>query len=160
VKVSAIIKSPNYETLIMDELFSKLKSTEIDHQIRSKIKNPGAPTIALVSGGGSSSNPSPAMFSLSSLLTITEEQVESLEDDELGLMASRFTRFHNNRQNQRRVVGPRMDALTATTPTTSLLVAPRRASRRPPLTTTTLVDARASGSTPLANTSLVGGCKI
>jgi hypothetical protein len=32
VKVLAFIKSPNYETLIVDELLSKLKSTEIDHQ--------------------------------------------------------------------------------------------------------------------------------
>ena len=30
VKVSTIIESPNYETLMVDELFSKLKSTEID----------------------------------------------------------------------------------------------------------------------------------
>ena len=51
----------------MDELFSKLKSTEIDHQTRAKIENPSAPTMALVSGGGSASNSSPAMFALSSL---------------------------------------------------------------------------------------------
>jgi hypothetical protein len=31
VKVLGIIESPNYETLTMDEIFSKLKSTEIDH---------------------------------------------------------------------------------------------------------------------------------
>jgi hypothetical protein len=31
VKVLAIIELPNYETLIVDELFSKLKSTKIDH---------------------------------------------------------------------------------------------------------------------------------
>jgi hypothetical protein len=37
------------------------------------------------------------MFALSSLLTITEEQVESLGDEELALVASRFIRFHNNR---------------------------------------------------------------
>jgi hypothetical protein len=30
VKVSAIIESPSYETLTMDKLFSKLKSTKID----------------------------------------------------------------------------------------------------------------------------------
>ena len=30
VKVLAIIESPNYETLMVDELFSKLKSIEID----------------------------------------------------------------------------------------------------------------------------------
>jgi hypothetical protein len=43
-----IIKSPNYETLIMDVLFSKLKSIEIDHQTRAKIENPAAPTMTLV----------------------------------------------------------------------------------------------------------------
>jgi hypothetical protein len=32
VKVSTIIESPNYETLIVDEFFIKLKSTKIDHQ--------------------------------------------------------------------------------------------------------------------------------
>jgi hypothetical protein len=31
VNVLAIIKSPDYETLTMDKLFNKLKSTEIDH---------------------------------------------------------------------------------------------------------------------------------
>jgi hypothetical protein len=31
VKVSVIIESPNYETLTMDEMFSKLKTIEIDH---------------------------------------------------------------------------------------------------------------------------------
>jgi hypothetical protein len=102
VKVSAIIESPNYETLTVDELFSKLKSTEIDHQTRAKIENPSAPTMALVSGGVSASSSSPAMFALSSLLSITEEQVESLGDEELALVASRFTRFHNNRMSRRR----------------------------------------------------------
>jgi hypothetical protein len=73
VKVSAIIESPNYETLNVNELFNKLRSTKIDHQTRAKIENPGVRTMALVSRGGSSSNPSPAMFALSSLLTIIEE---------------------------------------------------------------------------------------
>jgi hypothetical protein len=39
------------------------------------------------------------MFILSSWLSITEEQVESLGNEELVLVASRFTRFHNNHQN-------------------------------------------------------------
>jgi hypothetical protein len=73
VKVSVIIELPDYETLTMDELFNKLKSTKIDHQTCSKIENPAAPTMILVSGGGSSSNPSHTMFVLSSLLTIIEE---------------------------------------------------------------------------------------
>jgi hypothetical protein len=78
VKVSVIIESPNYGTLAMDELLASSKFTEIEYQIRAKIENPGAPTMALVSGGGASSNPSFAMFAFSSLLTIIEEQVESL----------------------------------------------------------------------------------
>ena len=41
VKVSAILELPNYETLTVDKLFSKLiKSTEIDHQTRAKLDNP------------------------------------------------------------------------------------------------------------------------
>jgi hypothetical protein len=55
------------------------------------IENPSAPTLVLVSRVGYFSNPSLAMFSLSSLLTIIEEQVESLEDEELARVASQFT---------------------------------------------------------------------
>jgi hypothetical protein len=53
VKVFAIIESANYDTLTVDELFSKLKSTEIDYQTQAKIKNPSALTMALVSSNGS-----------------------------------------------------------------------------------------------------------
>ena len=76
MKVAAITESPNYETLTMDELFSKLKSTEIDYQTRAKLENPSAPTMVLVSSNGSSSslaNPSQAFFALSSLVSVTEE---------------------------------------------------------------------------------------
>jgi hypothetical protein len=75
VKVSVIIESLGYETLTMDELFSKLKSTEIDYQTQAKLKNPFAPTMALVSGNGSSSlaNSSQVSFALSSLVSVTEE---------------------------------------------------------------------------------------
>ena len=55
VNISAIHESPNYETLTVDELFSKLKSVEIDHQTRAKLDNPSAQTMALVTGTGGSS---------------------------------------------------------------------------------------------------------
>ena len=42
VKVFAIIESANYDTLTVDELFSKLKSTMIDYQTQAQIKNPSA----------------------------------------------------------------------------------------------------------------------
>jgi hypothetical protein len=50
----------NYDTLMVDELFSKLKSTEIDNQTKAKIKNSSAPTMALVSGNDSSSLANPS----------------------------------------------------------------------------------------------------
>jgi hypothetical protein len=42
------------------------------------------------------------MFALSSLLTVTEEQVESLGDEELALVVSWSMWFYNNRKNRRR----------------------------------------------------------
>ena len=74
--MSAIIESANYDTLTVDELVSKLKSTEIDYQTQAKIKNPSAPTMALVSGNSSSSpaNLSQMSFALSSLVSVIEEQ--------------------------------------------------------------------------------------
>jgi hypothetical protein len=50
VKVTAIIESSGYETLTVDELFSKLKSTEIDYQTQAKLKNPSARTVEFCSG--------------------------------------------------------------------------------------------------------------
>ena len=75
MKLSAIIKSSNYDIITVDELFSKLKSTEIDYQTQAKLKNPSAPTMSLVLGNGSSSlaNPSQMSFALSSLVFVSEE---------------------------------------------------------------------------------------
>jgi hypothetical protein len=72
VKVTVIIESSRYETITVDELFSKLKFTKIDYQTQAKLKNLSAPTMTLVSGNGSSS------LALSSLVSVTEEQMESL----------------------------------------------------------------------------------
>jgi hypothetical protein len=93
----------------VDELFSKLKSTEIDYHTQAKIKNPSAPTMALISGNGSSSsaNPSQISIALSSLVSVTEEQLEALGDNELALVISWFSRFHNNRLNHRRGGAPK-----------------------------------------------------
>ena len=60
MKLYAIIESTNYDTLTVDELLNKLKSTEIDYQTQAKIKNPSTPTMALVSGNGSSSSANPS----------------------------------------------------------------------------------------------------
>jgi prephenate dehydrogenase len=44
-KVEAILLSDNYETVTVDELFSKLKSFEVDHGGRGKIENLTVPHI-------------------------------------------------------------------------------------------------------------------
>ena len=115
LKVQVILESPGLATLKVDELFSKLKSSMIDEQNQANLKNPSVPTttMALVSSKGMSSssgsifaNSSP-LVSLSSLVTVSEEQLECVGDDELALVISRFSRFHNNRMNKRRGGGPK-----------------------------------------------------
>jgi hypothetical protein len=56
-KVEAILESEKYETLTVDELVSKLKSFEVDHGVRAKIKNPTDPhSLALVFGSRTNAN--------------------------------------------------------------------------------------------------------
>jgi hypothetical protein len=69
------------------------------------------------------------MFDFASLLSIIEEQVESLGDKKLALMASQFTQFHNNCLNQRRG-GQKMDTSTTATPTTLFPVAPMKGKQK------------------------------
>jgi hypothetical protein len=46
-KVEAILELEKYETLMVDELFSKLKSSEVDHGVRARIENPTDPIVWL-----------------------------------------------------------------------------------------------------------------
>jgi hypothetical protein len=65
-KVEAILESKKYETLTVDELFSKLKSFEVDRGVRAKIKNLTDPhSLALVPGSRTNANMSSRQFSLS-----------------------------------------------------------------------------------------------
>jgi hypothetical protein len=67
-KVEAILESEKYETLTVDEMFSKLKSSEVDHGVRAKIENPTDPhSLALVSVSRTNANMSSRHFSLSCL---------------------------------------------------------------------------------------------
>jgi hypothetical protein len=48
-KVEAILESEKYETLMVDELFSTLKSSEVGRGVRVKIENPTDPhSLALL----------------------------------------------------------------------------------------------------------------
>jgi hypothetical protein len=62
-KVEAILESEKYETLTVDELFSKLKSSEVDRGACAKIKNPTDPrSLALISGSRTNANMSSRHF--------------------------------------------------------------------------------------------------
>jgi hypothetical protein len=56
-KVEDILELEKYEALTVDELFSKLKSSEVDRGVRAKIENPIDPhSLALVSGSRTNAN--------------------------------------------------------------------------------------------------------
>jgi hypothetical protein len=89
----------------VNELFSKLKSAEVDRGMTAKLKGPtDSHSLALVGGskGKANTNPSTRMFSLSSLLSMPDEEFDVLEEDELALLTRRFERLHENQVNMRR----------------------------------------------------------
>jgi hypothetical protein len=104
-KFEAIVESEKYDTLTVNELFLKLKSAEMDRGMTAKIEgSTDSHSLALIGGskGKSNANPSTRMFSLSSLMTMPDEEFDVLGEDELALLTSRFKRMHENRVNMRR----------------------------------------------------------
>src|SRR5579859_7585192 len=105
IKVNAITESPNYETLTLEDIYRKLRSTEIDIKSRAKLESPPASShaTALVLGSrASSTNPVLGAFSLSALFSVSEEQVDELDDEELALITKRFVRFNDNHRFRKR----------------------------------------------------------
>jgi hypothetical protein len=87
-KVEAILDSKKYETLMADELFSKLKSSEVNHGVRARIENPTDPhSLALVSGSRTNTNMSSRLFSLSCLVSRPDEEFEVLSEEDLALLS-------------------------------------------------------------------------
>jgi hypothetical protein len=104
-KFEAIVESKKYDTLTVNELFSKLKSAEVDQGMTAKIEGPtDSHSLALIGGskGKSNANSSTRMFSLSSLMFVPDEEFDVLGEDELALLTRRFERLHENRVNMRR----------------------------------------------------------
>jgi hypothetical protein len=66
-KVEAILESEKYDTLTVNDLFSKLKSTELDRGVTAHLESPtDSHCLALVGGKGakSNANTSSRMYSL------------------------------------------------------------------------------------------------
>jgi hypothetical protein len=105
-KVEAILESEKYETLTVDELFSKLKSSEVDRGVRAKIGNPTDPhSLALVLGSRTNANMYLRHFSLSCLVSMPDEEFDVLGEEDLALLSRRFERMYTNQKNARRSSG-------------------------------------------------------
>jgi hypothetical protein len=71
----------------------------------AKIEGPtDSHSLALIGGskGKSNGNPSTKMFSLFSLMSLSDEEFDVLGEDELALLIRRFERMHENWVNSRR----------------------------------------------------------
>jgi hypothetical protein len=104
-KFEAIVESEKYDTLTVNELFSKLTSAEVDRGMTAKIEVPtDSHSLGLICGskGKSNANPSTRMFSLSSLMSLPDEEFDVLGEDELALLIRWFERMRENRVNTRR----------------------------------------------------------
>jgi hypothetical protein len=104
-KFEDIVESEKYDTLTMNELFPKLKSTEVDRGMIAKVEGPtDSHSLALNGGskGKTNANPSTRMFSLSTLMSVPDEEFDVLGEDELALLTRRFERQHENRVNMMR----------------------------------------------------------
>jgi hypothetical protein len=99
------VESEKYDTLTANELFSKLKSAEVDRGMTAKIEGlTDSHSLALIGGskGKADTNPSTRMFSLSSLMSMPDEEFDVLGEDELALLTRQFERLHENQVNSRR----------------------------------------------------------
>jgi hypothetical protein len=103
-KVEAIKESGQYLTIELDDLFSKLKSSEVDRKSQSRHEGSTDHSLVLVGGskGKANTNPSCQQFSLSSLMSILDDEFDVLSEEELALLSRRFDRLHENRRNARR----------------------------------------------------------
>jgi hypothetical protein len=105
-KVESILESKKYETLTVDEQFSKLKSSKVDRGVRAKIEKPTHPhSLALTSGSRTNANMSSRHFSLSFLMSMPDEEFDVLGEEDLALLSRRFERMYTNRKNARRSSG-------------------------------------------------------
>jgi hypothetical protein len=104
-KFESIVESEKYDTLTVNELFLRLKSAEVDRGMTAKLEGPtDSHSLSLVgvSKGKTNANPSTRIFSLSSLMSVPNEEFDVLGEDELALLTRRFERLHENRVNRRR----------------------------------------------------------
>jgi hypothetical protein len=105
-KVEAILESEKYETLTVDEMFSKLKSSEVDCGVWAMIENPTDPhSLALISGPRTNDNMSSRHFYFSCLVSMPDENFKVLIEEDPTLLSRRFERMYTERKNAWRSLG-------------------------------------------------------
>jgi hypothetical protein len=110
MKITAFEESVDFATLDTEKLFSKLKSHELSRKGRlnydASLTSKAFITSTCV--GGHVANPtnttdsSMLEFALSSLCAASDEQYESIPDDEISLLAREFRTLHRFRKEKRR----------------------------------------------------------
>jgi hypothetical protein len=110
MKITTLQESVDFATLDTKKLFSKLKSYELYRKGRPN-HNASLTSKAFITSarvGGHVANPtnttvsSALEFVLSSLATASDEQYESILDDEIALLARKFCALHKFRKEMRR----------------------------------------------------------
>jgi hypothetical protein len=76
--------------LTVAEFHSKLKATEVDIHSRADLSGSGSKSLALATTREECATNPAQGFSLSSLMTVTEVQIEMLGDEVLCLMTNHF----------------------------------------------------------------------
>jgi hypothetical protein len=110
MKITALEKSADFATLDTEKLFSKLKSHELsrkghpnhDASFSSKVLITSACVGGHVANATNTTDSSALEFTLSSLATASDEQYESIPDDEITLLARKFCTFHRFHKESRR----------------------------------------------------------
>jgi hypothetical protein len=137
MKITAIEESTDFATLDIKKLFSKLKSHELsgkghpnhDASLTSKSLITSAHVGAHDANPTNTTVSSALEFVSSSLSVASDEQYESILDDEIAQLARKYRIFHKIRKERRR--SPR-GSLSAATPLTSSPTTPRGRSSTPP----------------------------
>jgi hypothetical protein len=110
MKITALEESADFATLDTEKLFSKLKSQELSRKSHPSHDTSLTSKAFVISThvGGHAANPtnttdsSGLEFALSSLAAASDEQYESIPDDEIALVVRRFHAMHRFCKERRR----------------------------------------------------------
>jgi hypothetical protein len=110
IKITALEESIDFATLDTEKLFSKLKSHEVSRKGRPNYDASvtSKPCVTSTHVGGHMANPinttdsSALEFSLSFFSTASDEQYESIPDDEIALLVRKFCTLHRFHKERRR----------------------------------------------------------